>query len=63
MFFWKVRDICCVAIGNNDVVLENNIKTNLKDIMYEHIDRIPIAQGRDQWLSSVNTIADYQGLV
>jgi hypothetical protein len=36
--------------------LENNIKTNTKEIEWEGVGRIHLAQDRDRWRALVNTV-------
>jgi hypothetical protein len=33
-----------------------NIKTDVEGIEWDGVDRTDLAQGRDRWLSSVNTV-------
>jgi hypothetical protein len=37
---------------------ENNIKMDVREIIWGGIDRIDLAQDRDQWTALVNTVMD-----
>jgi len=39
--------------------MEDNIRTCLKEMWWEIVDWIHLAQDRDQWLALVNTVGNY----
>jgi hypothetical protein len=46
-------------VGRSRRKLDNNIKIDLREIGWSGMDRIRVAEDRDQWWALVNTVMNY----
>jgi hypothetical protein len=62
---WEVRNICKILVlktegkrplGKHKRRWEDNIKMDLREIWWEVVDLIHLAENKDQWQALVNTV-------
>jgi hypothetical protein len=49
-----------ISLGRSKCKWEDNIRVRIKEIVCNHVERIHLAQDRDQWWALVNTVMNLQ---